>query len=71
MNYSNIKDLNTVLLQNLSVNHSDYRAKAYIYKPDVFCLGTANNQVAAAAAAARISDQPSLCEANIKIFLES
>ncbi|MFT5238921.1 MAG: hypothetical protein ACI9M9_002538, partial [Flavobacteriaceae bacterium] len=52
MNYSNIKDLNTVLLQNLSVNHSDYRAKAYIYKPDVFCLGTANNQVAAAAAAA-------------------
>jgi hypothetical protein len=39
-------------------------SKAYISKPDVFCLGTLYNQ----AAAARISDQPSLCEANIKIF---
>jgi hypothetical protein len=67
MNYRNIKHLNTIILQNLSVNHCDYRAKAYISKPDVFCLGTAYNQ----AAAARISDQPSLCEANIKIFLES
>jgi|TARA_R110002110_G_scaffold96884_37_gene249289 hypothetical protein len=68
MNYRNIKDLNNVILQNLSVNHCDYRAKAYISKPDVFCLGTAYNQVAAAA---RTSDQHSLCEANIKIFLES
>ena len=69
MNYRNIKDLNTVILQNSSINHCDYRAKAYISKPDVSCLGNAYNQVAAAAA--RISDQPALCEANIKIFLES
>ena len=55
MNYRNIKDLNNVILQNLSVNHCDYRAKAYISKPDVFCLGTAYSQIAAAT---RISEQP-------------
>jgi hypothetical protein len=38
MNYRNVKGLNTVLLQNLSVNHCDDIAKAYISKPDVFCL---------------------------------
>tara|TARA_B110000977_G_C10644498_1_gene325394 strand:+ start:27 stop:332 length:306 start_codon:yes stop_codon:yes gene_type:complete len=68
MNYRNIKDLNTVILQNLIVNHCDYRAKAYISKPDVFFLGTAYSQIAAAT---RISEQPSRCEANIKMFLES
>ncbi|MFT5673530.1 MAG: hypothetical protein ACI9JT_002182 [Polaribacter sp.] len=68
MNYRNIKDLNTVILQNSSINHCDYRAKAYISKPEVFCLRTAYNQLAAAA---RISEQPSLCEENNKMFLES
>ena len=50
MNYRNIKDLNTVILQNSSINNRNYRAKAYISKSDVFCLGTAYNQLAVAAA---------------------
>jgi hypothetical protein len=37
MNYIKTKDLNTVILQNLS-RHREHSPKAYISKPDVFCL---------------------------------
>ena len=67
MNYRNIKDLNTVILQNLGINHYDHKAKTYISKSDLFCLATVYNQVFVAT---RISEQPSFCEANIKFFLE-
>jgi hypothetical protein len=48
MNYIKTKDLNTVILQNLSSRHREHSPKAYISKPDVFCLGTLYNQVVAA-----------------------
>jgi hypothetical protein len=68
MNYIKTKDLNTVILQNLSSRHREHSPKAYISKPDVFCLGTLYNQVVAAT---RISKQSSHCQAIIKMFIES
>jgi hypothetical protein len=68
MYYKNIKDLNALLLQNLSIIHCGYRAKVYISKSAVCCLETTYNQVATAT---RISEQPSLYEVNIKMFLDS
>ncbi|MFT5250907.1 MAG: hypothetical protein ACI93P_002650 [bacterium] len=69
MNYIKTKDLNTVILQNLSSRHRDHSPKAYISKPDVFCLGTLYNQVVAATT--RKAKQSSHYQANIKMFVES
>jgi hypothetical protein len=66
MNYIKTKDLNTVILQNLSSRHRDHSPKASISKPDVFCLGTLYNQVVAAT---RIAKQSSHYQASIKTFL--
>jgi hypothetical protein len=66
MNYIKTKDLNTVILQNLSSRHREHSKKAYISKPDVFCLELYTIRLLLL-----LEYQSSHCQAIIKMFIES